>query len=298
MRIFAVLLLLTAWTPVQATLSIFACEPEWAALARELGGNKVDVYAATTALQDPHLIQARPSLIAKMRKADLAVCTGAELEIGWLPVLLTRANNPKVTAGMPGLFEASDHVDMLDIPTQVDRRQGDVHPYGNPHIQGDPHNITRIATALSQRLAQIDRPNAAYYDQRRADFIQRWQAAIRQWEEKAKILRGVRVISDHRGWNYLYHWLGIVEAATLEPKPGIPPSARHLQSLLASLQSDPPEMILQAAYTSDRPARWLSEQSNMPVVVLPFTVGEEVGVVNLFALFVVTIQRLLAGLNR
>lgn len=297
MRMLIAFSLLLAWAPAQANLNIFACEPEWAALSQELGGDKLTVFSATTALQDPHRIQARPSLIAKMRKADLAVCTGAELEIGWLPVLLTRANNPAIQAGKPGLFEASQFVDMQDVPVSLDRSQGDVHPFGNPHIQGNPHHFIRIAQALSERLIQLDAANRDYYQQRHSQFEQRWLAAIQDWQSRAAPLKGVPVVSDHQGWSYLYQWLGMIEVATLEPKPGIPPSAGYLQSLLDDLQNKPARLILQAAYTDDRPAKWLNERSKLTVVTLPFTVGEAVGANDLFALFEVTIERLLQGLH-
>src|SRR5574337_1477000 len=167
--------------PAQAALHVFACEPEWGALAHELGGNLVDVAVATNALQDPHQIQARPSLIARARNADLVVCTGAELEIGWLPVLLQQSGNARVQPGQPGNFAAADYVRKLDVPAQLDRSQGDVHAAGNPHIQTDPRNIAQVATALGTRLQQVDPAHAAEYAQRQADFAQRWQQAIARW---------------------------------------------------------------------------------------------------------------------
>ena len=150
-------------SPAHAALRVFACEPEWGALTQELGGKLVDVTVATSALQDPHQIQAKPSLISRMRNADLVACTGAELEIGWLPVLLQQSGNAKVQPGQPAYFEASRYVRLLEIPTSVDRSQGDVHAAGNPHIQTDPRNIAAVAPALAQRLAQVDGAHAAEY---------------------------------------------------------------------------------------------------------------------------------------
>lgn len=297
MRILILFTLMLAWLPAHASLQVFACEPEWAALAEELGGAQVEVYSATTALQDPHLIQARPGLIARMRNADLAVCTGAELELGWLPVLQSRANNPRVQNGKPGMFQASDYVQMLDVPRSVDRSQGDVHPFGNPHIQNNPHNISQVATALSERLAALIPAQADYFKQRHTEFTQRWQTAIKAWEAKAAPLRGAVVVSDHQGWAYLYNWLGMVEAATLEPKPGIPPSAAYLQSLLASVSDRQARMIVRAAYYPRRPAQWLAERSQLPVAELPFTVGGAPGADDLFGLFDVSISRLLQALQ-
>src|SRR5204863_8947437 len=187
--------LLTSWLalaafPAHAALRVFACEPEWGALAQELGGKLVDVAVATNALQDPHQIQAKPSLIARARNADLVACTGAELEIGWLPVLLQQSGNAKVQPGQPGNFAAADYVRKLEVPTQLDRAQGDVHAAGNPHIQTDPRNIALVATALAARLAQIDGANAAQYAQREADFTQRWQQAMARWTAQAAPLKG------------------------------------------------------------------------------------------------------------
>ena len=139
-----------------ATVRVFACEPEWAALTRELAGDLAQVYTATHALQDPHQVQARPSLMAAVRKADLVVCTGAELEAGWLPVLLQQSGNARVQPGQRGHFEAAAWVPMLDVPAQLDRAQGDVHAAGNPHIQTSPHSVARVAPALSQRLTELE----------------------------------------------------------------------------------------------------------------------------------------------
>src|SRR5215470_10818671 len=234
--------------PAHAALRVLACEPEWGALVQELGGPLVDVSVATGALQDPHQIQAKPSLIARARNADLLVCTGAELEIGWLPVLLQQSGNATIQAGQSANFAAADFVRKLEVPTQVDRSQGDVHAAGNPHIQTDARNIALVATALAARLQQLDAGNAATYAQRGADFQQRWQQAIARWNAKAAPLRGVAVVSQHKAFAYLYDWLGLREVAVLEPKPGVEPSAAHLQTVLATLKATPARMVVYSAY--------------------------------------------------
>jgi len=287
-------LLVLPW-PAQAALNVLACEPEWAALTRELAGDKADVASATSALQDPHRIEARPSLIARARRADLVVCSGAGLEIGWLPVLLRESANPRIQPGQPGHFLAADFVALLDRPQRVSRAEGDVHPEGNPHIQTDPRNIARVAEALARRLAQIDPAHAAYYAARQADFAKRWQAAQLRWAERAARLRGVRVVSQHNGFPYLYQWLGLVEVATLEPKPGLEPSAAHLASVAAALKATPARLIVRAAYQPARPSEWLAERSGLPVAVLPFTVGGSERATDLFGLFDDTLDRLLAA---
>ena len=164
--------LLFAWAlPAFAILNVFATVPEWGALAEELGGDKVKVYVATNALQDPHHVEAKPSLIARARGADLVIAMGAELEVGWLPLVTQQAGNPKVQPGKPGYFEAAAYVAMLEKPTRLDRADGDVHPGGNPHIQTDPRNFARIAEPLAQRLAELDPANAAYYPRERRRFV-------------------------------------------------------------------------------------------------------------------------------
>ena len=287
------LLALLFMNGAHAALNVLACEPEWAALAQELGGDRVTVASATTALQDPHRIEARPSLIARARRADLLVCTGAELEIGWLPVLLRESANPRIQPGRPGHFEAAAYVTLLDKPARVDRSQGDVHAQGNPHIQTDPRNIGRVAEALARRLAEVDPANAGHYAARRADFAARWQQAIQRWEAKAAPLKGLAVVSQHQGFPYLYQWLGLREVAVLEPKPGLEPSAAHLARVQEALRARPAKMVLRAAYQADRPSEWIAARTGMPAVALPFTVGGSDRARDLFGLFDDTLERLL-----
>jgi zinc/manganese transport system substrate-binding protein len=282
--------------PAHAALRVLACEPEWGALVQELGGQLVDVSVATSALQDPHQIQAKPSLIARARNADLLVCTGAELEIGWLPVLLQQSGNAKIQAGQPGNFAAADFVRKLEVPTQVDRSQGDVHAAGNPHIQTDPRNIALVATALAARLQQVDAGNASTYADRAKDFQQRWQQAIARWSAKAASLKGMAVVSQHKAFAYLYDWLGLKEVAVLEPKPGVEPSVSHLQQVLASLKTQPARLVLYAAYQDGRPSEWLQSNAGITAVRLPFTVGGSDGAkADLFALFDDTVDRLVTA---
>jgi zinc/manganese transport system substrate-binding protein len=284
--------------PAHAALRIFACEPEWGALAQELGGNLVDVAVATSALQDPHQIQAKPSLIVRVRNADLVVCTGAELEAGWLPLLLQQSGNGKVQPGQPGNFAAADVVRKLEVPAVLDRSQGDVHASGNPHIQTDPRNIAVVAAALATRMQQLDPPSAAHYAKTHAEFAQKWQQATLRWSAQAAALRGTPVVSQHKAFAYLYDWLGLKEVAVLEPKPGVEPSVAHLQGVLASLKAAPPKMVLSAAYQDPRPSEWLGRNAGMAVVRLPFTVGGSDGAKDLFGLFDDTVARLLAGAGK
>jgi len=270
--LYASLLLLISGN-VHAALNVFACEPEWAALTQQLAGDKVSIYIATGALQDPHRVEARPSLIAKARRADLVVCTGAELEVAWLPVVLRESGNRAVQPGGSGYFEAASAVRMLEVPARLDRAEGDVHALGNPHIQTDARNFLPVAEALANRLMQIDPANAAHYRQRLADFSRQWSAAIAKWERQAAPLKGVPVIVQHRGFPYLGDWLELKEVATLEPKPGMEPSATHLGRVLGELRQHPARMVLRAAYQDARPSEWIAERANIPAVALPYTVG-------------------------
>src|SRR6266852_8616419 len=192
--------------PAAAAINIFACEPEWGALAQELGGDKVSVYSATTALQDPHRIEARPSLIARIRSADLLICSGSELEIGWIPLLLTQSGNPRIQLGSPGYFEASQYVAKLEIPKVIDRALGDIHPGGNPHVHTDPRSIARIAPVLTERMAQLDPANGESYRSRGKSFLERWQAAIARWEQQAAPLKGVPIVVYHKDFSYFVNW--------------------------------------------------------------------------------------------
>lgn len=278
-----------------AALNIFACEPEWGALAKELAGDKGSVYVATTALQDPHRIEARPSLIARARSADLLVCTGAELEIGWLPLVQTQSGNARIQTGQPGLFEAARFVAMLDVPQRLDRAQGDVHASGNPHVHLDPRNISRVAQALAERMAQLDPGEAAQYRARANAFLERWQLAIVRWEKAGAPLKGMPIVIHHRNLTYLSNWLGLREVASLEPKPGLPPTAAHLSELLANLARDPAKAVVRAAYNDPRAADWLAERAKIPAIAVAFTVGGNDKAQDLFGLFDDTIARLLGA---
>ena len=175
---FALTALVLAAPAARAALNVLACEPEWMALTQELAGDLAEVSTATTARQDPHRIQARPSLLAKARRADLLVCSGAELESGWLPLLHREAGNGRIQPGQPGYFEAARFVRLIDRPAVLDRAMGDIHAAGNPHLHLDPRNVARVADALAKRLSEMDAVNAARYAERHADFQQRWTTAM------------------------------------------------------------------------------------------------------------------------
>jgi zinc/manganese transport system substrate-binding protein len=287
--------IVAAIPPVSAAVNIFATVPEWGALAQELGGDKVNVYVATNALQDPHRIEAKPSLIARARNADLVIATGAELEIGWLPLVIQQSGNARIRPGQRGYFEATAFVPLLEKPSRLDRADGDVHPGGNPHIQTDPRNVLRVASPLVMRLVELDPPNAAFYQARGKAFSDRLGAAIARWEQQASGLRGVPVVVQHKSFTYLIAWLGLKEVAALEPKPGVEPTTAYLATVLESLQREPVKMVIRAAYQSSRASQWVVERAKINAVVLPFTVGGDDEAKDLFTLFDDTLARLQKG---
>ncbi len=267
-----------------AQFNIFTCEPEYAALAKELAPD-ARIYSATTAMQDPHQVQARPSLIAKMRQADLVICAGAELEVGWLPMLQMKAANAQVRNTDLGLFFAAEHVETLDQMSNVDRSMGDVHSQGNPHLHFSPQRMLAIAKALTEKLIQLDGDNSNRYQQQFESFNSRWKIASSKWQEVANKLSGMKVIAYHSSFRYLFDFAGIEQVADLEPKPGLPPTSGHLASLLKQAKNGEITAIVIASYQDKRGANWLAEKSNLPVIVLPLSVGGNEQSNDLFSLY-------------
>lgn len=276
-------------------LTVFTCEAEWAALVRQLAP-AAEVRSATHARQDPHHIEARPSLIAQLRKADLAVCTGASLEAGWLPMLQQRSGNPRVQDGAAGMLFAAEHVTLIDPRPPGTAFEGDVHAAGNPHAHLDPQRLLQIAAAVAGRLEQLDPAGRDGYRSRLAAFQADWKARIAQWERKAAPLRGMKVAAQHSTFAYLWRWLGIEQVADLEPKPGVPPTPGHLQQVLETVRGAPPRAVVVSAYQDPRGAQWLAQQlgGGAAVLQLPATVTEEPPANSLPGLFDHLIDRLLA----
>ena len=250
--------------PVWAAVNVFACEPEWGALAQELGGDKVSAFS------------------------------GSELEVGWLPLLLTQSGNDRIQPGSPGFIEASQLVVKLEIPKVVDRSLGDIHPAGNPHVHLDPRNIAKVASVVSARLSEIDHANEAFYKERADSFGKRWQEAIPKWQQRAQPLKGVPVVVYHKDMSYFINWAGMREAGSLEPKPGIPPTPTHLAELVEQMKRNPAKVVVYSPYNDPRAAEFLGQRANIPNVMLPFTVGGTEKAKDLFGLFDDTIERLLA----
>ncbi len=275
-KFFQAALGLCVATSAQA-FSVFACEPEWAALTKALFP-EAQVVSATSAQQDPHHIEARPSLIAQLRRADLAVCTGASLEAGWLPMLQERAGNAKVQNGQPGMFYAAEFVSLIDPHRgAVTPFSGDVHPEGNPHIHADPRRVLQVARALADRLGQLNPNAASAIAARHSKFHESFSLKIAQWERAAQPLKGRAVVTQHASLGYLWQWLQIKPVADLEPKPGMAPTPGHLERLRTQLKQSPASAIVVAQHHDKRPAQWLAQQDfgkAMPLIILPATVTD------------------------
>lgn len=284
-RLLAGLLCTSLLSTPAAAMVILSCEPEWASLARQLASDSAEISSATTALQDPHHIEARPGLIARARRADLVVCTGGGLEEGWLPLLQSESANPRIQRGADGYLTLIEYAAVLERPTNLSRADGDIHPDGNPHIHLDPRNIERIAPVISDRLIRIDPANATRYRQRLLDFKTRWQSAMQRWQQQALPLKGRTLVVQHKAWSYLASWLGLTIIGDLEPKPGLEPSASHLSKLLNDLAGKRVDWIVRAPFQNPRASRWLADKLNQNVVLLPYTVGGNSEAGDLFQLF-------------
>jgi len=282
----------------RADLNVFSTVPEWGALAKMLGTDKVKVFVATTAQQDPHQIQARPSLLARARTADLLIATGAELEEGWLPVLQRDSGNPKILPGQLGMLEASRYVQVLDILSAPDRSMGHVHASGNPHIQTDARNFIPIAHAISERLIILDPTHTLHYQTQLQTFLAKWSKNIERWQTQARPLAGAKVWVQHDAFKYMNAWLGLDQVGVLETVPGVDPSAAQLSLILKKQSETKARMVLSPVYLNQNATKWLSEKASIPAVILPFTVGGNSESRTLESFFDDTIRRLLEAWSR
>ncbi len=267
---FVFVFLLSPWTAQAAKVRVVATVPDLAAIAQAVGGDHVEVRGLALPTQDAHFVDAKPNMALMVNRADLLILVGLDLEIGWLPTLLTGARNPRVQPGMPGYLDAGAYVNVKGIPTTpIDRSMGDIHPGGNPHYLHDPNQGLRVANAIAERLSRIDPKNAQHYQDRLSEFKDVASRRIQRWEAKIEPHSGARVVTYHASWIYLLDWLEMEEIDTIEPKPGIPPSPAHVARLLARMRAQPPALILQEAYYPTATARMLGERAGVPVLVLP-----------------------------
>ncbi|RMG15927.1 MAG: zinc ABC transporter substrate-binding protein [Deltaproteobacteria bacterium] len=270
MRSLCLALSLLPGLAMASPLRVVATIPDLAALAREVGQDHASVRSLALPTQDPHFVDARPHLALELNKADLLVLAGLDLEIGWLPVLITGSRNPRIQPGSEGYFDASAYAVLKEVPrVKIDRAMGDVHPGGNPHYLVDPRNAIRVAHALAERMAKLDPEHGDIFEHNAAAFEKAARARMAEWEKLLAPYRGAKVVTYHKSWIYLLDWLGLKELDTIEPKPGIPPNPQHVARLLIKMKREKPAMILQEAYYPANTARLLSSKTGVPVLILP-----------------------------
>lgn len=265
-------------------LTIFTCEPEWAALSQELAP-EAKVYSATHVYQDPHYIEARPSLIAKLARADIAICSGAALEAGWLPALQKRAGNRKVVDGADGMLYLSEHIQTIEKHDTEFFSTEHVHPEGNPHFHLDPNRVAKLASVISKRLQMIDPDSRTEYQQTLKQWQTTWKLYTLRWELKSEELKGKPIAIQHTSFSYLINWLGMDVVADLEPEPGVPPTMSHVKSLVDGASASQPDVILTNWYQNDRAAKWMAEKTGVKHLNLPATVDLDGDINNLKLLF-------------
>jgi zinc/manganese transport system substrate-binding protein len=279
-------------------LQVMTATTDLASLAQEIGGDKVDVESIARGYQDPHFVDAKPSFLLKLKRADLLIVVGLELEIGWLPPLITQSTNPKIQVGAPGYFDASRFAKILEIPSgQVTRAEGDVHPLGNPHYWLDPENGLRIAKGIADKLSEMRPGDAAYFAQRYADFEGRLKQADQRWLQEMKPYEGRKIVTYHRSWpNFAEHFhLNVV--GYVEPRPGIPPSPQHTVELIQQMKRDNIKVIVVEPYFDLKTPNAIGRETGAQVLVLPPSVGGEKEITDYFKLFDYDIAKLKKGFD-
>jgi zinc/manganese transport system substrate-binding protein len=279
MKNYIILLSIFLSSPLLAKINVFTCEPEWASLTKEIAKDKVNIVSATTAKQDPHHIQAKPSLIAAFRNSNLAICTGAELEEGWLPAVINKSGNYKIKMFMP-----ANVVELLGDKEIYDRKHGHLHPSGNPHMHLNPYHILTAALYIKEELVELDPNNKDFYENNYKIFVNKWNDNIKKWEQKSTKIKGMRVISHHSEFIYLADWLGMDIVTNLEEKPGITPSTNYLDLVLTQInkKNSNIKLIIRSPFSYDKPSIFVSNKSNVPNIILPYTIEADEPIEKLF----------------
>jgi len=290
--IFLGLILVLSFTTFSyGQIKVVVTYPYIGDLTQKIGGDKVEVFVLGKGTEDPHFIVPKPSFIAKLRGADLVIINGAGLEIGFIPILIQQANNSRIQT-LRGFLDLSQHVNLIEVPTNVSRSEGDIHPEGNPHFTLDPHNIPFLARAIKDKLCDLDFKNRQDYEKRFAEFIRQWDEKIREWDHKLSILRGKRVIEYHKLFEYFLSAYGLSVAGTIEPKPGIPPTARHMEELIETGKTQKIDFVLQDAYHEKRSAQFVAEKTGAKYVLFPHDLGAVPEAKDLFSLYEDIVRRL------
>ncbi|MGC1404349.1 MAG: metal ABC transporter substrate-binding protein [Thermodesulfobacteriota bacterium] len=290
--IFLGLLLVLSFTTVSyGQIKVVVTYPYIGDLSQKIGGDKVEVLVLGKGTEDPHFIVPKPSFIAKLRGADLVIINGAGLEIGFIPILIQQANNPRIQTSK-GFLDLSQHVNLIEVPTNVSRSEGDIHPEGNPHFALDPHNIPVLAGAIKEKLCDLDAKNRQEYEKRFSEFKRQWDGKMKEWDHKLSVVKGKGVIQYHQLFNYFLVTYHLSLAGTIEPKPGIPPTARHIEELIETAKAQKVDFILQDVYHEKRSAQFVAEKTGAKYVLFPHDIGAVPEVKDLFSLFEDIVRRL------
>ncbi|MDY6934720.1 MAG: zinc ABC transporter substrate-binding protein [Spirochaetota bacterium] len=287
-----ILLLLIVTSPLYAKLKVITTYPYIADITSRIGGDSLSVHALASGNWDPHFVTPKPSLIAKVRRADLLILNGAELEIGWMPPVIREARNAKVQPGSTGFLDLSIYIKLIDVPGNVSRAQGDVHPSGNPHYALGPINIAKIAVAIKNKLNELDPGNRAAYTKNHKEFNLLWDNKLKEWEEIMKPLRGIKVVQYHKNFDYLFEHYGMIPVIELEPLPGIAPTTRHIMRVIDIINSQGVRLIINDVYHSQKPAQLVVRKTGMRMITLPHDVNAIKEAKDIVALFDEIVGRL------
>ncbi|HEY0528280.1 MAG TPA: metal ABC transporter substrate-binding protein [Gemmatimonadaceae bacterium] len=281
-----------------AQLRVVATTPDLAAIAREIGGNRVNVVALAKPTEDPHFVDAKPSHIVTLNRADALIEGGAELELGWLPPLLENSRNSKIAAGAPGRIVASEGIRMLEIPSSFDRSKGDVHSLGNPHFLVDPVDVKIVARNIADHFAQIDPGSAAVYQRNLAAFNTRLDAKLADWQRQLAPYRGAKIVTYHKDFVYLAQRFGLAIVDELEPKPGIAPSPAHLAQVIGKMRASNAKLVLVQPYQNRKTAETVARQTGAVVLDVPQQPGAAANTATYFDMMDNLVKTLAAGFRQ
>ncbi len=292
MIVFIISGLLFFTSAVEAKLKVVATYNYIADLVKKIGGDEVKVIALAKGYKDPHFVTPRPSFIAKMRQADLLIMNGGQLEIGWLPPIIRKANNPKINTGSKGLLDLFGFIEACDVPAEVSRAQGDVHPDGNPHYHLNPENILKISEAIKDKLIEADSLHADVYKVKFEKFASEWKVKMAEWKKELEPFKGKNVVQYHKNFCYFLYWAEINKLGTLEPVPGIPPTTRHILEMIDIIKNKGAEFIIHDVYHMKKPSRFVSNKTGVKLVILPHDIGAVNEATDIFSLFEEIVGRL------
>lgn len=291
--------LLVSTSDASAKLKIVSSVPDLASIAEEIGGDKVEVKSIGKGYEDPHFVSPKPNFVLLLNRADLLLYNGLDLEIGWLPVLITGSRNSKINIGASGNLDCSTFIsNVLEMPTtRVDRSMGDVHPGGNPHYMLDPRNGIAIAKGIAERLGEIDQENASYYNERLDSFLGRLNTKINELKEKLAPYRGTEIVTYHKSWGYFSRWAGFKEVGYIEPKPGIPPSPSHVANLIRKIQKMNVKVVISESFYPRKTPALIAQKADAAFLTLPSSVSGRKDVNNYFDLFDVIVGEITSSLK-